>query len=513
MGKYLKATASYTDGHGSGKTAEKITTGAVPHTAPAFDNATETLRVVENAAGAALVGTVPATDLDEDSLTYSVSGTDVTDFNEDFALIASTGEIKVKTTGTVDYEDKTTYSVTLNVTDGEDASGNTETTATIDDTVSVTINVTDLKEPESVKVSLATFVSNTSQSDDGDATIEKFNQTRKIAQIFRTGAEDDVPAYLLTSVKFTARKDPRFIDSFPVITINTANGDSPNDEVLYTLSRAFDSPSIGASNAEIIFAAPAGSLLEPSTDYFVVFAASEGGYLVETTNSANLDSNLQGWGIPAFRHSFASNFPTPPWQTNTTRRVKMALHGKRAISGPEPAGSDLTGDIRSMRETTGVLTQEQPVTGMLTRGEDSGGNLGRQGDYYRLDVQEGHYYRLQAFFKDEAGGSVPITRGGSLVVDFYDHGKQRNSGLSSGRDHNRDDGYAIVTFIAGRGQEYYAKVKSNDLYYSPDDPSRRHFYHGKYHLQLTDITGVERLAMNVWSGHSTREDKTIGTTT
>ena len=197
--------------------------------------------------------------------------------------------------------------------------------------------------------------------------------------------------------------------------------------------------------------------------------------------------------------------------TTTTTTVTIVDNSDPSVS--EPAGSDLTGDIQNMRQTTGLLTQEQPVTGMLTEGDDSGSRLGRKGDYYRLDVQEGHYYRVQAFFKDDAGGSVPIARGGSLVVDAYDYRREAAHGMSGSRDHNRDDGYAIVTFIAGRGQEYYAKVKSNDLYYSPDDPNRRHFYHGKYHLQLTDITGVERLAMNVWGGHSTREDKTIGTTT
>ena len=43
----------------------------------------------------------------------------------------------------MDYESKASYSITISVTDGEDASGDPETTATIDDTVAVTINVTD----------------------------------------------------------------------------------------------------------------------------------------------------------------------------------------------------------------------------------------------------------------------------------------------------------------------------------------------------------------------------------
>ncbi len=66
---------------------------------------------------------------------------------------------------TLDHEAKASYSVTAQVTDGEDSSGNTETTATIDDTIEVTIDVTDTNEvPEAPGAPTVTGASATSVS-------------------------------------------------------------------------------------------------------------------------------------------------------------------------------------------------------------------------------------------------------------------------------------------------------------------------------------------------------------
>ena len=54
-----------------------------------------------------------------------------------FNLNASTGEITVKSGANIDYESSVkSYSVTVSVTDGEDASGEAESPPTIDATVS-----------------------------------------------------------------------------------------------------------------------------------------------------------------------------------------------------------------------------------------------------------------------------------------------------------------------------------------------------------------------------------------
>ena len=110
--------------------------------------------VEENAAENTVVGVAAAGDADGDSMTYSVSGTDAAKFNNVFNLNATTGEITVKSGANIDYEssDKS-YSVTVSVTDGEDASGDTESPPTIDATVSVTINVNNVDEPGIVTLS------------------------------------------------------------------------------------------------------------------------------------------------------------------------------------------------------------------------------------------------------------------------------------------------------------------------------------------------------------------------
>ena len=109
--------------------------------------------VIENTAADTVVGTVPAREPDGDSLTYSVGGTDAAKFNRVFALDASTGEITVKPGATVDYESKSSYSLTVSVTDGEDASGSTESEPTTDDTAHVSIRVTNIDEPGRVSLS------------------------------------------------------------------------------------------------------------------------------------------------------------------------------------------------------------------------------------------------------------------------------------------------------------------------------------------------------------------------
>ena len=151
---YLQATATYTDGQGSGKTATAKTVGAVQagtNRAPTFDDGPTTSRgVAEDAAATDNVGAVvAATDLDSDDLTYSLTSTDASSFTVD-----NTGQIKVGATTTLDYESaKNTYTVVVQVTDSKDPAGGTETNPTIDDNITVTINVTDEEEAGTVSLS------------------------------------------------------------------------------------------------------------------------------------------------------------------------------------------------------------------------------------------------------------------------------------------------------------------------------------------------------------------------
>ena len=146
--KYLKVTVSYTDGHGSGKSATSNATGQIgaSNSEPTFSSSTATRTLPENsAAGVNVVGgTVAATDSDSgDTLTYTLNGTDAGSFEID-----SNGQLKTKTgvTPNFDFEStKKAYDVTVSVHDGKDAAGNPDIT-TIDATITVTINLTNVNE-------------------------------------------------------------------------------------------------------------------------------------------------------------------------------------------------------------------------------------------------------------------------------------------------------------------------------------------------------------------------------
>ena len=101
------------------------------NTAPIFTEGTSTTRSVpENTSTNVNIGTaIAATDADNDSLTYTLSGTDAAAFNID----STTGQLKTR--AALDYETKSTYTVTITVSDGN-----------LTDTITVTINVTDVAE-------------------------------------------------------------------------------------------------------------------------------------------------------------------------------------------------------------------------------------------------------------------------------------------------------------------------------------------------------------------------------
>ena len=134
--------------------------GALPSVStPAFTDCGDTrssyqFSVDENAPEDTVVGVAAAGDADGDSMTYSVIGTDAAKFNNVFNLNASIGEITVKSGVTIDYEsaDKS-YSITVSVTDGEDATGATESPPTTDGTTSVSIEVINIDEPGTVTLS------------------------------------------------------------------------------------------------------------------------------------------------------------------------------------------------------------------------------------------------------------------------------------------------------------------------------------------------------------------------
>ena len=133
-GYYLRATAMYDDGEGTGKMASEETMMVTMNAAPMFESETDTKEVAENTAAGLNVGApVTAMDADNDTLIYSLGGTDMASFDIDPA----TGQIMVGDGTMLDYEgSQMTYMVTVTATDPSGALG----------TVAVTVMVTNVDE-------------------------------------------------------------------------------------------------------------------------------------------------------------------------------------------------------------------------------------------------------------------------------------------------------------------------------------------------------------------------------
>ena len=110
------------------------------------------LTVPENSPADTLVGDpVPIYEADADTLYYSLSG----DGHENFALEAQTNphavQIKVAADANLDYETKSTYELTLSVTDRIDHESNPDPT-TVDDTLVVRIALEDIPTSAAIQV-------------------------------------------------------------------------------------------------------------------------------------------------------------------------------------------------------------------------------------------------------------------------------------------------------------------------------------------------------------------------
>ena len=148
VGIYLQAVASYTDGHGPGKSAHAVMEQQTAQRGPSFEGDV-TFTVDENTPPGSLVGdAITATDPDGDVLTYSLSGIDASSF----VLDGSTGQITVGSGTLLDYESgPTRYTVVVSVHDGRGAYGDDD--STIDDLIEVSIDVSNVDETGTVSVS------------------------------------------------------------------------------------------------------------------------------------------------------------------------------------------------------------------------------------------------------------------------------------------------------------------------------------------------------------------------
>ena len=135
VGSYLRAVASYDDGHGDDKSATAVSANRVqeappapePPVFPADGDYGRSIR--ENLRAGSNVGApVTATDGNNDRLTYSIAASD------EFEIVESTGQLRTR--AELDHEGREQHFVTVTATDP----------GGLTDTVSVTITVEDVDE-------------------------------------------------------------------------------------------------------------------------------------------------------------------------------------------------------------------------------------------------------------------------------------------------------------------------------------------------------------------------------
>ena len=228
VGSYLRAVASYDDGHGTGKTASAVSANRVqaappdpePPVFPADGDYERSIR--ENTrAGTNLGAPVRATDANNDRLTYSIPESDY------FEVDASSGQLRTK--AELDHEDEDEYTVTVTATDPGGGTG----------AVTVTITVTDVNEGPEV-------------SGRNSYTVEE-NQELSGADFFATDPEGDSVARW--SLSGTDQGDFNISQDGELTFRNTPNYESPadsnrNNEYLVTV-RASDGQYTGMLNVTV----------------------------------------------------------------------------------------------------------------------------------------------------------------------------------------------------------------------------------------------------------------------
>ena len=225
VGKFLRARASYDDGEGTGKNAGRVTARAVvtaSNDPPEFDEGSTASRSVNEGAsvGTPVGAAVTATDPDGDSLVYSLAANSS---SSAFAIDPVSGRISVTAGQLLDYEAGPTVTLTVQVSDGKDASHIADTA--IDDTIAVTVDLVNVDEPglvtlDSKEPEVGTAITATLTDPDGDLASMQWRWSKSetgstnwadisgaTADSY-TPADDDAGMYLRAAVEYTDGEGP-----------------------------------------------------------------------------------------------------------------------------------------------------------------------------------------------------------------------------------------------------------------------------------------------------------------
>ena len=276
--------------------------------APTFPaTAPTSLEVAENNAAGAPVGTVAATDLDGNALTYSLDSASDAVFDID-----SSGAITVTVANALDYETKASYAVTVSVHDGKDAAGAADTT--VDATHSLTISVTNVEE-STVANRGPTFPAN------APTTLKVAENNARGAPVGTVAATDPDGDALTYSID--SASDAVFdIDSSGAITVTVANALNRERKASYSVTvsvhdgkDAAGQPdtTVDARHSVTITVTEISAVLA-SAEPVVEFGITGGGSLTSTRFLWRLPVQPVGVTVSAVEVQVLPHH-TPPWRT------------------------------------------------------------------------------------------------------------------------------------------------------------------------------------------------------
>ena len=488
---------------------------AAANTAPEFAAATATRSVAENTAADRDIGApVGATDDDGDTLEYSLNGTDASSFSID----ASTGQLK--TGAALDFETKSSYSVTVGVSDSKDSSGNADTV--VDDTIDVTITVTN--EEEAGRVALSSNrpvvgIALTARLSDPDGTPSgvtwRWSSSATAGGTFRniSGATsasykpvaDDVGDYLRATARYT---DPEASGKRASATTagsvtsrvreltledRLPSGDCRdlNEYPNCGIGLSIDQRAGGYSDGGAIQSAGDGDLwtvvLYRAQSYLIEVKGAgdpggdDGGTLPDPwveiyeltydTGTRRFDPTLRASNdnVNATNKNAGVVYTYPPGTTPQTPigiRVRGAngATGSYTVSvkGLEGLALTETADCAGDQTTACTIEVGGTVRGTVSSTTDF--------DAWAVPLEEGRKYRFDAQGVDSGGGTLPdpFMRLNEVAGGTFSS-IQSNSDGGTGKDARIQR-----TLLAGQGDTYYVRVSGTPA--------------GTYTLTVTDVT-------------------------
>ena len=364
-GNYVRATATYNDGEGSGKTAVRVSprVGQPPpvNSAPAFPATEDGMREIpEDATGGTIVGDpVAAADFNNDPLTYSLTGTDAALFT----IGASDGQLRVATGAQLDFETKRTLRVTVEVTDGANSLGDPDGDA-IDDRQNVTITLTDVNEAPEVS------------GDDSPSVVE--NTDRAVASYTAADPERDTLTWTVSGNTFWIsqrgqlyfRSPPDYEDGASYsVTVTVEDDDGLSDSIFVSVS-VTDEEEEG-----VVTITPPRGWADVSTQFRASHEDDDGGVTGRTWQWER-SSNRSNWqeipGATSISYTAMADDVDRYLRATVTYTDRRGGNKKAVAARPVRVGATRPAEPNNEPE----FTETTPVTRSIGQGTSAGRSIG-----------------------------------------------------------------------------------------------------------------------------------------